>query len=47
MKIHFFPILFNGTQVYEAMLAKCGSTQNSGPGAKSPFASLLSSEDEE
>eukprot|EP00208_Stichococcus_sp_RCC1054_P004293 CAMPEP_0206141522 /NCGR_PEP_ID=MMETSP1473-20131121/13230_1 /ASSEMBLY_ACC=CAM_ASM_001109 /TAXON_ID=1461547 /ORGANISM="Stichococcus sp, Strain RCC1054" /LENGTH=215 /DNA_ID=CAMNT_0053536125 /DNA_START=125 /DNA_END=772 /DNA_ORIENTATION=- len=30
-QIHFFPVLFNGKQVYDVMVERCGSTQNSGP----------------
>jgi hypothetical protein len=29
-QIHFFPIIFNGKQLYEVMLERCGPTQNSG-----------------
>ena len=30
-QIHFFPIIFNGKQVYDAMVERCGTSQNSGP----------------
>ena len=30
-QIHFFPIIFNGKQLYDVMLERCGSTQTSGP----------------
>jgi len=29
-QIHFFPIIFNGKQLYEVMLERCGSTMTSG-----------------
>jgi hypothetical protein len=29
-QIHFFPVIFNGKQLYEVMLERCGPTQNSG-----------------
>ena len=30
-QIHFFPLIFNGKQVYEAMVQRCGRSQTSGP----------------
>lgn len=30
-QIHFFPVIFNGKQVYDVMVERCGSTQTSGP----------------
>lgn len=30
-QIHFFPVIFNGKQVYDVMVERCGSSQNSGP----------------
>eukprot|EP00884_Botryococcus_braunii_P008115 jgi/Botrbrau1/17304/Bobra.0015s0057.1 len=30
-QIHFFPIIFNGKQLYNVMLERCGSTKTSGP----------------
>lgn len=30
-QIHFFPIIFNGKQLYDVMVERCGSTQTSGP----------------
>lgn len=30
-QIHFFPIIFNGKQLYDVMAERCGSSQNSGP----------------
>ncbi|KAH7624764.1 hypothetical protein Ndes2526B_g00133 [Nannochloris sp. 'desiccata'] len=30
-QIHFFPLIFNGKQVYEVMVERCGSSKNSGP----------------
>lgn len=30
-QIHFFPIIFDGKQLYDVMLERCGETQNSGP----------------
>jgi len=30
-QIHFFPVIFNGKEVYETMVERCGSSQNSGP----------------
>jgi len=29
-QIHFFPIIFNGKQLYDVMSERCGNTQNSG-----------------
>ena len=29
-QIHFFPVLFNATELYDVMAARCGPTQNSG-----------------
>jgi hypothetical protein len=29
-QIHFFPIIFNGKQLYEVMLERCGQTMTSG-----------------
>ena len=28
-QVHFFPIIFNGKQLYEVMKERCGSSQNS------------------
>lgn len=30
-QIHFFPIIFSGKELYDVMVERCGSTQNSGP----------------
>ncbi|KAG2493271.1 hypothetical protein HYH03_008408 [Edaphochlamys debaryana] len=30
-QIHFFPIIFNGKQLYDVMVERCGPSQNSGP----------------
>eukprot|EP00879_Flechtneria_rotunda_P030163 GHRR01032760.1.p1 GENE.GHRR01032760.1~~GHRR01032760.1.p1 ORF type:complete len:164 (+),score=44.61 GHRR01032760.1:626-1117(+) len=30
-QIHFFPVIFNGKQLYDAMVERCGPSQNSGP----------------
>ncbi len=30
-QIHFFPVLFNGKQLYDVMLERCGPTKTSGP----------------
>ncbi|GIL75871.1 hypothetical protein Vretimale_5578 [Volvox reticuliferus] len=30
-QVHFFPIIFNGKQLYEAMVDRCGPSKNSGP----------------
>eukprot|EP01023_Acetabularia_acetabulum_P013825 TRINITY_DN1671_c0_g1_i5.p1 TRINITY_DN1671_c0_g1~~TRINITY_DN1671_c0_g1_i5.p1 ORF type:complete len:261 (+),score=28.10 TRINITY_DN1671_c0_g1_i5:303-1085(+) len=30
-QIHFFPVIFNGKQVYDVMVERCGSSQNSAP----------------
>lgn len=30
-QIHFFPIIFNGKQLYDVMVERCGSSQNSLP----------------
>lgn len=30
-QIHFFPIIFNGQQLYDVMVERCGPSQNSGP----------------
>eukprot|EP00897_Mesotaenium_endlicherianum_P009497 jgi/Mesen1/8576/ME000497S07983 len=30
-QIHFFPVIANGKQLYDVMVERCGSTQNSGP----------------
>ena len=30
-QIHFFPILFNGKQLYDVMVERCGISQNSLP----------------
>ena len=32
-QIHFFPILFNGKQLYDVMVERCGPSQNSLPKA--------------
>ena len=28
-QIHFFPIIFNGKQLYDVMAERCGTSQNS------------------
>lgn len=33
-QIHFFPILFNGKQLYDVMVERCGPTQGSAPKAR-------------
>lgn len=30
-QIHFFPIIFNGKQLYEVMAERCGPSATSGP----------------
>lgn len=30
-QIHFFPLIFNGKQVYDVMVERCGPSQGSGP----------------
>jgi len=30
-QIHFFPLIFNGKQVYDVMVERCGTSENSGP----------------
>jgi hypothetical protein len=30
-QIHFFPLIFNGKQVYDVMVQRCGPSQGSGP----------------
>lgn len=30
-QIHFFPVIFNGKQVYDVMVERCGASQTSGP----------------
>lgn len=30
-QVHFFPIIFNGKQLYEAMVERCGPSKGSGP----------------
>ena len=30
-QIHFFPLIFNGKQVYDVMVERCGPSQTSGP----------------
>ncbi|KAG2450499.1 hypothetical protein HYH02_005000 [Chlamydomonas schloesseri] len=30
-QVHFFPIIFNGKQLYEAMVERCGPSKTSGP----------------
>ncbi|KAI8466473.1 MAG: hypothetical protein J3K34DRAFT_433776 [Monoraphidium minutum] len=30
-QIHFFPLIFNGREVYDVMVERCGSSQTSGP----------------
>ncbi|CAG9460365.1 unnamed protein product [Pedinophyceae sp. YPF-701] len=30
-QIHFFPVIFNGKQLYETMVERCGPSQNSAP----------------
>eukprot|EP00803_Ostreobium_quekettii_P010102 evm.model.scf_887.7 EVM.evm.TU.scf_887.7 scf_887:37136-39197(+) len=30
-QIHFFPIIFNGKQLYDVFVERCGPSQNSGP----------------
>lgn len=32
-QIHFFPIIFNSEQLYNAMVERAGPSQNSGPKA--------------
>jgi hypothetical protein len=32
-QIHFFPLIFNGKQVYDVMVERCGPSMNSGPKA--------------
>lgn len=32
-QIHFFPLIFNGKQVYDVMVERCGPSQTSGPKA--------------
>lgn len=32
-QIHFFPLIFNGKQVYNVMVERCGPSMNSGPKA--------------
>ena len=32
-QIHFFPIIFNSEQLYNAMVERCGPSQTSGPKA--------------
>lgn len=31
LQIHFFPIIFDGKQLYDVMVERCGPSQNSGP----------------
>ena len=30
-QIHFFPIIFDGKQLYDVMVERCGPSQTSGP----------------
>lgn len=30
-QVHFFPIIFNGKQLYEVMAERCGPSKGSGP----------------
>lgn len=30
-QIHFFPIIFNGKQLYDVMVERCGASQKSAP----------------
>jgi hypothetical protein len=30
-QIHFFPVIFNGKQLYDVMVERCGPSQNSMP----------------
>lgn len=30
-QIHFFPIIFDGKQLYDVMVERCGTSQTSGP----------------
>ncbi|PIN02807.1 hypothetical protein CDL12_24677 [Handroanthus impetiginosus] len=30
-QIHFFPVIFNGKQLYDVMVERCGPSKNSGP----------------
>eukprot|EP00249_Psilotum_nudum_P003444 c16843_g1_i1 orf=201-833(+) len=30
-QVHFFPVIFNGKQLYSTMVERCGSSQNSAP----------------
>lgn len=30
-QIHFFPVIFNGKQLYDVMAERCGNSQNSAP----------------
>lgn len=30
-QIHFFPVIFNGKELYDVMLERCGPTKTSGP----------------
>jgi len=30
-QIHFFPIIFDGKQLYDVMVERCGPTKGSGP----------------
>ena len=30
-QIHFFPLIFNGKQVYDVMVERCGPSMGSGP----------------
>lgn len=32
-QIHFFPVVFNGKQVYDLMVERCGPSSGSGPKA--------------
>ncbi|VAI45045.1 unnamed protein product [Triticum turgidum subsp. durum] len=31
-QIHFFPVIFNGRQLYDIMVERAGSSETSGPG---------------
>lgn len=30
-QIHFFPVIFNGKQLYDVMVERCGPSKTSGP----------------
>ena len=43
-QIHFFPALFNGKQLYDVMVERCGPSQNSLP--KESAAGVVEDDDE-